>query len=75
MFQCFTYNERILLLTFISFEIWLIFSTTFADGMRATIDFAESCRVTSSGLELQIEMNGTNVDNFKLESDPSKADG
>lgn len=63
------------MLTFISFKMLPILSTTFADGIRATIDFAESCRVTSSGLELQIEMNGTNVDSFKLESDPSKADG
>lgn len=71
--QGFVYN--LLALTCSSSKISLIFSGTFADGMRATIDFAESCRVTSSGLELQIEINGTKMDNFKFESAPSKADG
>lgn len=52
-----------------------ILSATFVDGIRATMDLADSCRVTSSGLELHVEMNEMNVDSFKLESAPSIADG
>lgn len=50
-------------------------SATLTNGINATIDFADSCRVTNSGLELHVEMNGTYVDSLKLESDPSREDG
>lgn len=43
--------------------------------MSAVIDLADSCRVTSSGLELHVEMTGIYVDNFKFETLPSSADG
>lgn len=50
-------------------------SAIFARGIKAIIDLAESCRVTNSGLELQVEINGMYVDNLKFDSVPSRADG
>lgn len=59
----------------ISLKMRFIRSATFVEGIKATIDLADSCLVTNSGLELQVEMNGMYVESFKLESDPSRADG
>lgn len=46
-------------------------SAIFARGIKAHMDFDESCLVTSSGLELHIEINGIYVDSLKLDSFPS----
>lgn len=61
--------------TFNSFKICIIRSAIFSGEISAVIDLADNCLVTSSGLELHSEMNGINVDNFKFESQPSRADG
>lgn len=44
-------------------------------AINATIEFADNFRVTSSGLELHVEMNGTKLRSFELVSQLLTPDG
>lgn len=61
--------------TFNSSSIKNIRSAVFGAEINATIDLADNCRVTSSGLELHPDINGIKVESFKFDSHPSNADG
>lgn len=56
-------------------RISIIRSGILPGAINATKDFADRFRVTNSGLLLQAEINGMNVESFKLDSLPSSADG